>query len=111
MVTVTKAMLCLIHLHIFKTIYPSLTCLGDFFIYIYGELFILTLHLNYICVCINIFGYPINGIYTDMFVHILIMSVFYFCASYKIELMVVTHVGNFVLCLSYVWVILPLYFR
>ena len=43
---------------------PSLPCIENFVIYIYGELFILPLHLNY------------NGICIDMFVHIITVSIF-----------------------------------
>ena len=39
---------------------PSLLCIRNFVIYISGEGFILTLNLNYICVCIDMFVHHIK---------------------------------------------------
>ena len=75
---------------------PSLPCIGDFVRYISDEGFILPLHLNYICVCI------------DMFLHLIMLSVLLcLCMLYNITV-VYTLSWYFVLYLSCAYVIPPL---
>ena len=57
--TVTKSMLCLIYLRILINALPSLLCLGNFPVYISSEGVILPLHLNYICIFIDMFEHHI----------------------------------------------------
>ena len=83
--------LCISHFALPKSISPE-----NFVLYIYGEIFILPLHLNYICVCI------------DMFVNIIMVSVF-LCLCILYYLIVgYTSSWYFVLYLPCAWVVPPL---
>ena len=68
---------------IFTLYYLLFQKLGNFVIYISDEWFITKLHLNYICVCIDMFVYIINSVCIDMFVHVITVFCWYISAYYN----------------------------
>ena len=86
----------------------SQPCIGNFVRCISGEGFILPLHLNYICVFIDIFLYLINGVCINMFIHIIILTILLcLCILYNLNVGY-TSSWYFALYLSSAYVIPPL---
>ena len=108
MVDVPMSMLYVICLCIYTMCSPSMFCIENFVIYICCLGVILTMHLNYIFVCIDtfyMFVHLINSVCIDSFVHIITVSVFLcLCTLYNL-IVGYTSPWYFVLYFSCAWVI------